>query len=94
MPTMYRGDSRRWKYNAYAQSDGPTRAAFMEKATKLGLAHDGVQSRFVCGVCGAEASLNEIGASFGDQAVGTPLCPTEGCTGIGWDYFTAVAAKS
>lgn len=94
MPTMFRGDSRRWKYVPYSQSDGPTRKAFIEKATHLGVVTDGLQSRFVCGVCGTESSLNEIGASFGDQAIGTPICPTEGCTGIGWDYFSAVPAAA
>jgi hypothetical protein len=91
---MFRDDSRRWKYVPYNQSDGPTRAAFMEKAANLGLVSDGVQSRFVCGVCGTESSLNEIGASFGDQALGTPICPTADCMGIGWDYFSPTGSTA
>jgi len=91
MPTLFRRDERTWKYAPYGQSDSLTRAAFREKAALHGMLREGVPQRFACGNCEHEWSFNELGASFGDAAIGTPVCPTDGCTGIGWEYFTEVA---
>jgi hypothetical protein len=90
MPTFYRADTRTWKYVPYRQADAPTRGAFREKAKRQGWLEEGASGRFRCCKCGREWELDELGAAFGDEGVGTPLCPGEGCSGIGWDYLIAV----
>ena len=90
MPTLYRNASRTWLYVPYAQADLPTREAFHAKAERYGALANGASHQWRCEVCGRESTLPEIGVTFGDRGIGTPLCPAEGCTGIGWDFFTEV----
>jgi hypothetical protein len=94
MPTMYRQDTRTWKYNPYSNSDAVTREAFRHKAGLLGRRVDPPTTRYRCAACAGEWSVNELGATFGDAAVGTPLCPGDECTSIGWDYFTELEAPT
>lgn len=90
MPTLFRADTRTWKYVPYRQADAPTRGAFREKARRHGSLREGASGRFRCSKCGQEWELDELGASFGDEGVGTPLCPSEDCSAIGWDYLISV----
>ena len=90
MPTLFRDDTRTWKYVPYRQADALTRGAFRERAKRQGSLKDEAPGRFRCCKCGREWELDELGASFGDESAGTPLCPSEGCSGIGWDYLIAV----
>ena len=90
MPTLYRNVSRTWLYVPYAQIDAPTREAFHAKAERYGVLANGTSHKWKCAVCGRESTLPQIGVSFGDPAVGTPVCPADDCSGIGWDYFVEV----
>jgi len=92
MPTLYRRDGRTWMWVPFAQSDAPSRAAFLAKAKLHGMLEEGAPRAWACAVCGRESTLDQIGVTFGDAAVGSPICPTDPCTGIGWEYFTEVAS--
>ena len=89
MPTLYRPDRRTWMWVPYAQSDAPSREAFLQKARLFGMLIDGTSEKWTCRVCGRESTLNQIGVTFGNPAVGSPLCPEDDCIGIGWDFFSA-----
>ena len=91
MPTLYRRDGRTWMWVPYSQSDAPSRAAFLEKAKRFNMLGEGAPKKWVCGVCGRESTLDQIGVTFGSAAVGNPLCPENDCTGIGWEFFTEVS---
>ena len=52
---------------------------------------EGAPRTWTCGICGRESTLEQIGVTFGDAAVGSPLCPENDCTAIGWEYFTEVS---
>lgn len=90
MPTLYRSDGRRWMWVPYSQSDAPSREAFLAKAKVFGMLGDGAPQKWRCVVCDRESTLVQIGVTFGNAAVGSPLCPEDKCTGIGWEFFTEV----
>jgi hypothetical protein len=74
----------------YSQSDAPSREAFLAKAKVFGMLGDGAPQKWRCVVCDRESTLVQIGVTFGNAAVGSPLCPEDKCTGIGWEFFTEV----
>jgi hypothetical protein len=54
----------------------------------------GLPTTLRCSQCGAETAWEDMGVSEGDPTHNLPVrrlvCPTNGCTAIGWAYFTAV----
>jgi hypothetical protein len=94
MPTLFRSDRRTWKYVPFDQSDALTRVAFREKGILCGVLRKGEAQVFTCDLCEHSWNIGEIGASFGNKAIGTPICPTDDCMGIGWDFFTEVTDAS
>ena len=90
MPTLYRNDRRKWMWVPYAQSDAPSREAFIGKAKLFGMLAEDSPKKWRCVVCERESTLSQIGVTFGNAAVGSPLCPQDDCTGIGWEFFIEV----
>jgi hypothetical protein len=81
-------------YVLYDEAEPETRAALFSRAEReLGLTLPtkppaGSALLLICTQCNFPSTIHEIGIAYGDvEAAGAPVCPTRGCSGIGWAAF-------